>query len=159
MSISDKASNMSYRASHDSWTHSLASGLWNVRLSVCHLICLVVSLLTGNLEKIGEKDDGLCSFAPVWPQPKKWAREQPAQAEGGQTQAQEVRGGLQNLEVPPYCRQNDGWGHQRGMEGGRGGRRESDKPRLPTAKQIPVTSDAISSVMCAHSRNARQILL
>lgn len=73
-------------------------------------LCFV--LLTGNLKKIGEKDDGLCGFAPVWPEPKKRACEQPAQTEGGQTQTQEVRRGLQNLEIPPYCRQNDSWARE-----------------------------------------------
>lgn len=111
-SISKKAQIWATRVSHNSrtHTHALKSD------SLCHVICLVVWLLTGNLKEIGEKDDGLCSFAPVWPEPKKRAREQPAQTEGGQTQTQEVRRGLQNLQISPYRGQNDGWDRQRGMK-------------------------------------------
>lgn len=55
---------------------------------------LFLWLLTGNLKEIGEKKDGFCSFAVVWPEPKKWACEQPGQAESRQTQTQEVWRGL-----------------------------------------------------------------
>lgn len=74
-----------------------------------HLCDLSVSfqLLTSNLEQVGEKDDGFCSFASIGPQPKQWTCEQPAQAEGRQTQTQKVGRSLQNLQVPPDRRQYD----------------------------------------------------
>ena len=75
---------------------------------MCHVTRLALRSLTDNLEQVGEKDDGLGAFAPVRPEAEKRVREQPGQTEGGQTQTQEVRRGLQDLEIPPYCGQNDG---------------------------------------------------
>lgn len=63
--------------------------------------------LTRNLKEVGEQHDGLCSFAPVRPHAKQRARQQAAEAEGRQAQTQEVRRRLQDLEIPPYCGQNN----------------------------------------------------
>lgn len=63
--------------------------------------------LTSDLKKTGEEDDDLGIISPVGPEPEQRAGEQPTQTESRQTQTQEVRRGLQNLEIPPYCRQDD----------------------------------------------------
>lgn len=70
--------------------------------------------LTGDLKQVGEKDDGLGRPAAVRPEPEQRAGEEPAQAEGGQTQTQEVRRGLQDLQVLPYGGQDDSWGTKQG---------------------------------------------
>ena len=143
--------NVCYRESHNNWPHNL-----------CRVTCLMVRLLTDNLKKIRKKDDGLCRFPPIWPEPKERAREQPAQTEGRQTQTQEVGGGLQNLQVRPYRRQNDGWLRHRQIEdehGGRGGRCVNDKLHLPREKYIWITSEAMSSLIWAHNLNAKPIYI
>lgn len=74
------------------------------------LLCLSTTRqtsLTGDLKEVGEKHNGLCSSAPVRPHAKERARQQAAQAEGRQAQTQEVRRRLQDLEVPPYCGQDN----------------------------------------------------
>lgn len=88
---------------HD-WTRDIKSIL---KLATCP----VLWLLTGDLKEIGEKKDGLCSIASVWPETKKRTCEQPSQTERRQTQTQEVRRGLQDLQITPYCRQDDSWDH------------------------------------------------
>lgn len=122
----------------------------------------MVSLLTSDLKEIGEKNDGFCSFAPVWPEPKQRACEQPAQTESRQTQTQEVRRGLQNLQIAPYCRQDDSWGHPKQMtrdeRGRQAGRFVNDNLVYPQKKKnIWTKSDA--SVMCEYSQNTRQIFI
>lgn len=79
---------------------------------------LLSSQLTADLKEVGEKDDGPGPPAAVRPESEQRAGEEPAQAEGGQTQTQEVRRGLQDLQVSPYGGQDDSWGTK--PERGRG---------------------------------------
>lgn len=100
--------------------------------------------LTGDLKQVGEKDDGLGRPAAVRPEPEQRAGEQPAQAEGGQTQPQEVGRGLQDLQVLPHGGQDDGWGHK-STAGPSPDRAESPLTRPPSTPELrgpPTVLDA-----------------